>query len=163
MPVDRPWEGNYNSCNTSTTTKTNATSKCGITPAATSPASSTDPASKSYNRVKPVQVEGSNRPCLAYSTDGIHWEKPDLGLVQFESSRHNNLLPPQNEVKYIFHDPREEDATRRFKGLVRYADSDPQRVHQLAEESEIYYTKAPHWISDLEQRGAHAATIQPTT
>jgi len=32
------------------------------------------------------------RQCYLESTDGIHWEKPNLGLVKFEGSRENNLL-----------------------------------------------------------------------
>jgi hypothetical protein len=30
--------------------------------------------------------------CYLESKDGIHWEKPNLGLVEFEGSRENNLL-----------------------------------------------------------------------
>ena len=30
--------------------------------------------------------------CYFESEDGIHWEKPDLGLVEFEGNRKNNLL-----------------------------------------------------------------------
>lgn len=35
------------------------------------------------------------RIAYAESTDGIHWTKPDLGLVEFQGSRHNNLLLDQ--------------------------------------------------------------------
>lgn len=30
--------------------------------------------------------------CYAESTDGIHWERPDLGLVEFRGNRHNNRI-----------------------------------------------------------------------
>ena len=30
--------------------------------------------------------------CYAESTDGIHWTKPDLGLVEFNGSKHNNIV-----------------------------------------------------------------------
>jgi len=30
--------------------------------------------------------------CLATSRDGFHWEKPNLGLVEWEGSRENNIL-----------------------------------------------------------------------
>ncbi len=30
--------------------------------------------------------------CYAESDDGIHWRKPDLGLVEFQGSRHNNIV-----------------------------------------------------------------------
>ena len=30
--------------------------------------------------------------CYAESKDGIHWTKPDLGLVEFKGSKHNNIV-----------------------------------------------------------------------
>ena len=30
--------------------------------------------------------------CLAESTDGIHWTRPDLGIVEFRGSKENNLI-----------------------------------------------------------------------
>jgi len=30
--------------------------------------------------------------CYAESRDGIHWEKPDLGIVEFNGSKHNNII-----------------------------------------------------------------------
>jgi hypothetical protein len=30
--------------------------------------------------------------CLAESTDGIHWTRPELGIVEFQGSKKNNLL-----------------------------------------------------------------------
>ena len=30
--------------------------------------------------------------CLAESADGIHWEKPELGLVEYQSSARNNIV-----------------------------------------------------------------------
>ncbi|MBT7861391.1 MAG: hypothetical protein HN712_13800 [Gemmatimonadetes bacterium] len=35
----------------------------------------------------------AQRLCLATSNDGVHWEKPELGLVEFEGSKRNNILP----------------------------------------------------------------------
>jgi len=31
--------------------------------------------------------------CLAISRDGIHWEKPNLGLIEYNGSKDNNILP----------------------------------------------------------------------
>ncbi|MEA3408614.1 MAG: hypothetical protein U9R48_11160 [Chloroflexota bacterium] len=46
-----------------------------------------------------MYYRGSNHPqthppfaCYAESGDGIHWTKPDLGLVAFEGSKKNNIL-----------------------------------------------------------------------
>ena len=30
--------------------------------------------------------------CYAESPDGIHWTKPDLGIIEFEGSKHNNII-----------------------------------------------------------------------
>ena len=32
--------------------------------------------------------------CYAESSDGVHWEKPDLGLVRFGDDKHNNIVSP---------------------------------------------------------------------
>lgn len=39
-----------------------------------------------YNRPDPV------RYCMAVSNDGLHWERPNLGIVEFRGSRKNNIL-----------------------------------------------------------------------
>ncbi len=67
---DRPWEGNS--------------------------AFVSSDSSYSFNREKRrYELEytslSSNR-LLAVSTDGVQWSKPDLGLVEFEGSRANNIL-----------------------------------------------------------------------
>ena len=41
--------------------------------------------------------------------------------------RANNLLPSADAVKYIFRDPHDQDPARRFKGLVRYAYTEPSQ------------------------------------
>lgn len=56
---------------------------------------------------------------LAMSTDGYHWEKPNLGLVEYSGSRDNNLVD-MGEAGHIaacvvFHDADDPDPARRFK------------------------------------------------
>ena len=57
---------------------------------------------------------------LAKSRDGYHWQKPNLGLVEYDGSRDNNLVDMGGQVGHIaacvvFHDPDDADADRRFK------------------------------------------------
>ena len=64
---------------------------------------------------------GYYRLCYATSNDGRNWEKPDLGLIEYDSSRANNAVD-------LFHgegglicgpiifDPADSDPDRRFKG-----------------------------------------------
>ena len=64
--------------------------------------------------------------CMATSTDGLHWRRPSLGVVEFEGSTDNNivLLPPHSEGMIdspsIIHDTEETDPQRRYK-LACYA------------------------------------------
>ena len=54
----------------------------------------------------------------AVSEDGYQWTKPNLGLVQSEGSRENNMLPwgtTWMRRANVIKDPRDPDASRRFK------------------------------------------------
>ena len=59
------------------------------------------------------------RVCLARSKDGRTWEKPDLGLVEWHGSKHNNLVDMGEDMHVqacvIFHEPDEVDPDKRFK------------------------------------------------
>ena len=64
--------------------------------------------------------EWFERVCFARSTDGYHWEKPNLGLVAYHGSKNNNLVDLNqgaNNVQclVVFHDPDDPDPGRRFK------------------------------------------------
>lgn len=54
---------------------------------------------------------------LAVSKDGIHWEKPSLGLVEFNGSKENNLVSKRRIQKVVI-DPYDPDPQRRYKGLA---------------------------------------------
>lgn len=58
---------------------------------------------------------------LAYaeSSDGVHWEKPNLGLVEFEGSKENNLLMLYAHGTGVFLDEQELDPNRRYKLVTR--------------------------------------------
>jgi len=49
----------------------------------------------------------------AVSEDGIHWKRQEVGLVEYEGSRQNNIVP---NVMF-FDDADEADPDKRFKGL----------------------------------------------
>ena len=69
-----------------------------------------------------VDIHGSNWPsrmCYAQSTDGIHWEKPLLGIVK-EDGRDTNIVLGGNQTglvhcPYIFLDLQEPDRSKRYK------------------------------------------------
>ncbi len=70
---------------------------------------------------------GSAFYCYATSSDGVNWEKPILGLHDYEGPRWNgepigtanNILPSaQGMLLGPIHDPHDDDPSRRFKGLA---------------------------------------------
>jgi hypothetical protein len=54
---------------------------------------------------------------VARSRDGIHWEKPRLGIVEFRGSKNNNLVLTDT-VGTVFVDPKSADG-KRFKFAAR--------------------------------------------
>ena len=64
-----------------------------------------------------VQAKGRRESglCYATSTDGIVWDKPELGLVEFDGSKHNNLVMRMIHGPGVFVDPRDPDPARRYK------------------------------------------------
>jgi len=63
------------------------------------------------------------RWAYATSPDGLHWERPELGLVEFDGSRKNNLvsISPTLDVNALLmnvvRDDRDPDPARRFKAI----------------------------------------------
>jgi hypothetical protein len=61
-----------------------------------------------------------NRPaqslyCLAYSHDGVHWERPNLGLFDFQGSKANNIVfapgpGEENDGPTVCYDPQDSKA-----------------------------------------------------
>ena len=56
--------------------------------------------------------DGVARYCYATSTDGIHWERPNLGLIEYAGSRENNIVSLHQGS--VFRDP-VDHPERRFK------------------------------------------------
>jgi outer membrane protein assembly factor BamB len=54
----------------------------------------------------------------AYSEDGIHWEQPILGVVEFNGSRDNNLIHLNAQAPSVFIQTHESDPKRRFLMLT---------------------------------------------
>ncbi len=53
----------------------------------------------------------------AESRDGIAWRRPELGLVDYQGSRRNNLLPLNLHSPSIIRDEREPDPAKRYKAI----------------------------------------------
>ena len=78
---------------------------------------------------------GLKRWALAVSEDGVHWEKPHLGVVELDGSKQNNLIaaPEQKRLWQVIHDPDDPDPQRRYKGFLgasgRQPVASPDCVH----------------------------------
>ena len=57
--------------------------------------------------------------CYATSKDGVHWERPELNLVEHNGSKQNNICelaePTLWSTAAVLHDPEDPDPKRRFK------------------------------------------------
>lgn len=60
----------------------------------------------------------------ATSRDGIFWERPNLGLVEYEGSRDNNLVLLNAAGGNVIRDPQDPDPARLYKSLF-YESRDP--------------------------------------
>ena len=76
-----------------------------------------------YYRVPPYgKYHATERSlsCYATSGDGIHWERPTLGLHKWRGSRQNNIAWDPAEARELYHivrDEKESDPQRRYKAL----------------------------------------------
>jgi hypothetical protein len=61
--------------------------------------------------------DGIPRDCYATSTDGIHWERPNLGLIDYQGSRENSIISLDLNHGSIFKDPSAEPE-RRYKCIL---------------------------------------------
>lgn len=76
-------------------------------------------------KIERGQAPGYWRPmCYAESTDGVHWTKPDLGLVELKGNTHNNIcliesdpfsLSRVNDFLSVLDEPNEPDPQKRYK------------------------------------------------
>ena len=57
--------------------------------------------------------------CYATSKDGIHWEKPSLGLVEFGGNKENNIVLRGPHGTGIFKDPSESGPAKRYKAFYQ--------------------------------------------
>jgi len=86
--------------------------------------------------------EGQSVICEAFSVDGVHWTKPELGLVDFAGNRANNLVPSDQHLSYFFQDPHDPDPARRYKAHVRKGSTrEKGMTFELYTSADAY-----HWV-----------------
>lgn len=120
--------------------------------------------------------------CYAESEDGVHWVKPDLGLVEFNGNKNNNIVkicgaPYLNYVEegdVVYYDKYTENENERFKTLytkVSYKDGKVTDVSMFSQtskdgihwENERYAFKGGDAFATLfydEDLGKYVATVK---
>ena len=83
------------------------------------PRGSTSPTPESNQSVH-ARPPALMRLCYAVSRDGLSWQKPSLGLVEYNGSRDNNIIDLlggrcELTIAPIIYDPDDPDPARRFK------------------------------------------------
>ena len=118
-----------------------------------------------YRGLHFVLTEGTletRRPqvfCYAQSNDGIHWIRPELGLVEYDGSKKNNIIlnsedssfPITNFVPFKDANP---DATPDAKYKAWAVGSNPRKGHSPNVPDGLHALKSPdgiHWTPMSEQ------------
>ena len=60
--------------------------------------------------------------CYATSKDGLHWEKPELGLIEFNGSKKNNIVIKACHGTSVMKDLHESDPKKRYKAIHPFRD-----------------------------------------
>ncbi len=68
--------------------------------------------------------------CYAISRDGYHWEKPELGIYEYNGSKRNNILAAFDRridltINNVIKDPHETDPKKRFKAFGELENGQP--------------------------------------
>ncbi len=88
------------------------------------------------------------RVCYATSRDGVHWEKPELGLVEIRGSRRHNVVDLRGgradvTALPIIHDPADPNASRRFKAVFESPEYDNRFAVAYSPDG-LRWTESPH-------------------
>lgn len=82
--------------------------------------------------------------CYAESKDGFHWIKPNLGLVEFEGNRDNNIVRMYAHGASVFLDVQEKDARKKYKMLLR-DDNNPRRLAVCFSADGLNWSELEYW------------------
>ena len=130
---DKPWEPRFDNVYANVIyDEQDKLYKCWYSPfiiderTTSTPPEKRNPESQDYMSSRPRGREMG--VCYAISKDGIHWEKPELGLVEFEGNKKNNILLRGEHIGGVFTRPHgagvfrdlsDPDPARRYKMFCR--------------------------------------------
>jgi predicted GH43/DUF377 family glycosyl hydrolase len=115
------------------------------------------------------QVGGREALSYAVARDGIHWEKPSLGIIEFAGSKENNLVLPPGRIgsPTVIKDVMETDPSRRYKYFAMhdkpvfgmYVGFSPDGIHWTIRDQPVLSAKddpalndRPNMMQDVDKR-----------
>jgi len=112
---DRPWEPRFDNLYANVIhDEADGLYKCWYSPFIVDKAASGTP--REQRAKAPYRPRGREMGvCYATSKDGLAWEKPELGLVEFGGSKANNLVVRGPHGAGVFKDTHDKDPARRYK------------------------------------------------
>ncbi|MBK9166809.1 MAG: hypothetical protein IPM24_05020 [Bryobacterales bacterium] len=111
---ERPWEVRFDNLYANVLRDDDGWYKCWYSPFIVDPAVSETP--RGERSGVPYRPRGREMGvCFARSRDGIAWEKPGLGLIEFAGSRRNNLVSRGPHGAGVWRDDHDPDPARRYK------------------------------------------------
>ena len=120
LKVDKPWEGNFLEISHVLFDDEDRLFKMWYSSIRTSAQPVNRPLRKGETLLQAANYkETDSLWCYAVSPDGIHWQKPDLGLVEYQGSKKNNIVAKDSSMGYLFMDGQERQRDRRYKGFRR--------------------------------------------
>jgi hypothetical protein len=85
--------------------------------------------------------------CYATSKDGVSWEKPSLGLVDYKGSKRNNIcdfsVPNLWSTAAVLHDPDDPDPNRHFKMAYEAKYDDHMRLSVAFSPDGLHWRPSP--------------------
>src|SRR5205085_6501658 len=91
------------------------------------------------------ETDGRQIWCIAISNDGYHWEKPNLGLIEYKGSKKNNILALWTDYDGYYNvikDPHDPDPQRRYKAM---GELDPPPANQSGGVSVAFSPDGVRW------------------
>ena len=99
-----------------------------------------------YYRGRRVDHTSGEATCYAESTDGIRWERPSLGLVEFQGSKDNNMIIGDGPGRHNFapfkdaNPDCEPDARYKAFGGTRSGDHDKDGLHAFKSPDGVHWS-----------------------
>ena len=101
--------------------------------------------------------------CYATSHDGVHWVRPNLGLVEHNGTTDNNIVISNAAFANVIEDTRDPDPNRRYKSLF-FEDQDWEALGSPHIDQGVSVAFSPdglRWTKHLRQPRDHQVKRQP--